>query len=103
MQIKLLPDVSIWRHAHQEYYQLIIELGIIGLVLAIWCIYDYFKTFTAFKTDLTIKFASIFFGFCILSLFSFPCHLWLMSTIGILSYSSIYIIKKEHLCELVQK
>ena len=102
MQIKLLPNETIWRHVHNELYQLALEAGLIGLFLAIWCIYDYFRTFTVFKTSLTIKLASIFFGFCILCLFSFPCHLWLISIIGLLSYAGVYIIKKESLkCEPV--
>ncbi len=34
-----------WQHLHNEYYQVAFELGIVGLVLVVWCIWNYFKTF----------------------------------------------------------
>ena len=95
MKFQNLPDVSIWRHAHNEYFQVWFELGIIGLVLLLWCIWEYFKLFRTFKTDLTIKLASIFFGFCLLSLFTFNAHLWQVAIIGMISYSGIYVIKNN--------
>lgn len=89
------PQTSIWRHAHQAYYQVAVEIGIIGLVVVIWCIWEYFSLFKTFKTDLTIKLASIFFGFCILGLFTFSAHLWLISALGMFSYSGLYTLKNE--------
>jgi len=96
---------SYWRHLHQEYYQLAIEAGFIGLGLALWCIYEYFKDFIKLKSrisynDLTIRLASIFFGFCLLGLFNFCGHLWLMSFMGMMSYSFLYVIKNEELNEI---
>lgn len=85
-----------WGHLHQEYLQILFEAGIIGLCLVIWCIYDYFKTFREKRDDLTIKIASIFLGFCLLGLFSFPAHLWLISLFGVLSYSLLYAIKEKN-------
>lgn len=92
---QLKPETSVWRHAHCEPYQLAVELGIIGLILALWCIWDYFVLFRAFKTNLTIKLASIFFGFCLLSLFTFPAHLWLLASMGMMGYSFLYSLKNE--------
>ncbi len=84
-----------WRHAHQEYYQIAIELGLIGLALVLWCIVDYFRVFRTIRTDLTIRLASIFFGFCVLSMFTFPAHLFLLASLGMLSYSWLYVLKNE--------
>jgi O-antigen ligase len=82
-----------WRHAHNEYIQLIYELGVVGLVLVFWGIYDYFKNFAKIRTDLSIRFASIFFGYCLLCGVTFFGHLWQTSVIGILSYAGLYVIK----------
>lgn len=90
---------TIWRHAHLEYFQIALETGIIGLGLLSWCIFDYFKTFRTFKTNLTIRLASIFVGFCVLGLFSFPAHLWLLSSMGMIAYSWLFILTKEVRCE----
>jgi len=90
-----------WQHAHNEYYQLVFELGIIGLILVLWCIYDYFKTFNSIKTDLTIKISSMFFGFCLISGVDFVSHLWVISTLAMFLFASIYAIKNsEESCTL---
>ena len=86
-----------WQHVHNEYLQLIFELGIIGLVLVLWCIFNYFKTFKSIKNDLTIRLASIFFGFCLLSGVMFTGHLWVTSVFAMMSYAGIYAIKNEEL------
>ncbi len=91
IKFDLQTPSSVWRHAHSEPYQVAFELGIIGLFLAIWCIYGYFNTFRAFKTNQTITLESMFFGFCILSLFFFPAHLWIMATLGMISYSFMFV------------
>jgi len=82
-----------WQHLHNEYLQVVFEVGLIGLVLVLWCIWDYFKT--PLKTDLTIRLASIFFGFCFVSGMLSPAHLWLTSVIGLMSYAGLYVIKNE--------
>lgn len=90
-----------WQHLHNEYYQLVFELGIIGLVLVLWCIYDYFKTFASIKTDLTIKISSMFFGFCLIAGVDFVGHLWVISTFAMFLFASIYAIKNsEEKCTL---
>ena len=84
-----------WQHLHNEFYQIAFELGIIGLVLVLWCIWDYFKTFRTIKSDTTIKLASIFFGFCLLGLMTFGAHLWLISVYGMFAYASLYALKNR--------
>jgi O-antigen ligase len=84
-----------WQHVHNEYLQVIFEIGIIGLILILWCIWDYFRKFNSLKTDLTIRLASIFFGFCLINYVTFFCHLWLTSTIAMMAYAGIYTIKNE--------
>lgn len=84
-----------WQHLHNEYYQVIFEIGLVGLVLVIWCIWNYFKKFNSLKTDLTIRLASVFFGFCLISLVTFFGHLWQTAVIGMFAYASIYCLNNE--------
>lgn len=92
LNLKMLGGT--WQHAHLEYYQLLIETGIVGFSLALWCIWEYFR---GIKDDLTIRLSSIFFGFCILCLFSFPAHLWSLSSMAMMAYSFKYTLKNERL------
>ena len=97
MKYDLKNPASYWRHAHNEYFQGGFELGLVGLGLILWCIWEYFRMFKTSKTDLTIKLAVMFLGFCLLSLFSFPAHLWLIAVVGMFSYSWLYVLKNEEL------
>lgn len=95
-QFKLPYDsVSVWRHTHNEFYQIAFEMGLIGLVLVLWIIWDYFKTGLGIRNNTCITLLSIGLGICLLSLFSFPIHLWQISVIGMFVYSSIFVIKNE--------
>jgi O-antigen ligase len=94
--VSKIGDTGIhWQHTHNEYLQIVFEVGVIGLVLIIWCIWDYFKKFSSLKTDLTIKLTSIFFGFCLLCGVTFFSHLWQTSVIGMFAFASLYAIKNE--------
>jgi O-antigen ligase len=97
LQIQLGNTVQKFQHLHNEWFQVALELGLVGLALAFWVVWDYFKTFKTIKTDLTIKLSSMFLGFCILCFFSFPAHLWVISTLAMFLFSSIYCLKNEEL------
>lgn len=86
-----------WQHTHNEYLQIVFELGLIGLLLVLWCIWDYFKTFKSLKTDLTIMLASIFFGFCLLCSVTFFSHLWITAILGMFAYAGIFAIKNREI------
>jgi hypothetical protein len=93
-QIKI--QGSNWRHAHQEYLQMAVEIGLIGLGIIFWGIWEYFRVFwKARKNDLAIRLASIFTGFLVLSLLNFPAHLWLTGSMAIIGYAWIYTIHNE--------
>jgi O-antigen ligase len=84
------------RHAHSEYVQVLAELGVIGFGLVLWCIGDYIKRFVKLpKDDLTVKVFLIFTGFCVLALVNFPGHLWLLSSMGMMGYSFLFVIQNE--------
>ncbi len=94
LKITLPPDLTIWRHVHNEFYQIAFETGLVGLGLVFWCIWEYFKEgFKLIKSNTCLVLLTMFFGICLLSLFSFPIHLWQISAIGMIAYSGIYCIK----------
>jgi O-antigen ligase len=78
-----------WRHLHNEFYHFTIELGLVGLGIIIWGIVDYFKHFKKDSIGLSINL--VFIGFLLCSLFGYPAHLWVLSTLGILAYSYNYL------------
>lgn len=86
--------VSVWRHAHCEPYQLAIEAGVIGLGLLIYGIYSWFLSLNSVDV-LSIRISAIFIGFIVLSLMTFPAHLWLLASMGMIGYSFIYALKGE--------
>lgn len=89
-------NLSIWRHAHQEYFQIAVETGLVGLGIAVWGIVSYFKIFTKQPKDkLTVCLASIFVGFLINCFFSFPAHMWLIGVVAMFSYASLFAINAE--------
>ena len=85
------PKFFQWRHLHFEYYHFAVECGLIAVGLAFWAIIDYFRRFkSAAKDQTTVIMASIFLAFLLTALFGFPMHLWVLSVLGIVSYSYFY-------------
>lgn len=77
-------------HMHLEYYHFLIELGIIGLILIINVIHDFFKVKT---TEENLVFKTIVFGFLISCFFTYPAHLWFSAMFTIFAYA---IVKGNH-------
>lgn len=88
-------DTSIWRHAHQAYYQVATELGIIGLIIVVWAIGSYFVRFKRSECPLYLRLRSIFFAFCIAGLIGFPDRLWLLSSMGMIGYCFPFVLDNE--------
>ena len=77
-----------WRHLHNEFFHYAVELGLIGVGFIIWGIVDFFRRLK--KEKLSVISASVFLGFILTSLFGYPSHLWLLSSMGLISYSYFY-------------
>ena len=85
-----------WGHAHSEMLQLLLELGLIGVSLVVLCLFHYFKTFMrSVKGGMNVALASMMVGFIVNSFFSFPAHLWLISSLVMISYTFIYVSQNE--------
>lgn len=86
-----------WRHLHNEFYHYSIEIGVIGLGLILWGVVDYFRLFwKSSKDKLSVATGSIFLGFTLSSLTGYPSHLFLLASMGILSYSFFYLKEKSN-------
>ncbi len=93
---KIISLNNHWKHVHNEFYQIGIEGGLIGLGLAIWCIVEYFKKFVKQeRSKLQVCLVSIFTAFLMLSMVNFTCHLYLTGILGMFSYAGLFVIQKE--------
>lgn len=85
------PKFLQWRHLHLEYFHFAVECGLIAVGIAFWGIIDYFRRYhLVAKDSTTVIMASVFLAFLLTALFGFPMHLWVLSILGIVSYSYLY-------------
>lgn len=89
------------RHLHLEYFQVAVEMGLIGLVLFINIIRDFISKVAEDRTELVLKAGVV--GFLVSCLFNYPAHLWLPSTIAMFFYASFYTINKRICNEHINK
>lgn len=73
------------RHMHMEYFHFAFEVGLIGLVLILNAI----KEFFAVKTESNIN-KAMFLGFLVSACFNYPAHLWLPATWAVFNYAAVY-------------
>lgn len=79
---------------HNEFLQIALELGLIGLLLFLNMIVEFFKQKSDSEIELCFK--SIILGFLINSFFLFPMHLWLPSTLAIFAYAGFKVMKGDY-------
>ena len=81
------------RHLHCEPLHFIVEIGFVGVMLAIWCIWSVLRLPVSSNLAWILK--SVFIGFTFQSLSLFPAHLWMMSTTWMFCYAGLYLLKEE--------
>ena len=91
-------DPDKFKHAHNEYIQFYLEAGMLTLLAILSCIVNYFRVRIVESRD-TIKIRAMFFGFCVSCLFTFPAHLWVTATMGILFYSAVYAVRNKEIID----
>ena len=100
--IKALTPFPKAQHLHMEYLQVWIELGIIGLSILGFMIWDFFAIKTKCRTGVILK--SIVFGGLLNALLIFPFHLWLTSMYLVFAYAGVYALKRyENIYEEISK
>lgn len=96
MQVWRLKHItSYWLHAHQEYLQLLAEGGIISLLLLLGVLKHYYATVINNCNGTVTRLASVFTVFLTLCFFTFPAHLWLMASMGMVGYSFVYALSDK--------
>ena len=85
-----------WRHVHNEYFQMAIETGLIGLGLIFWMICSTVRKIAMLqKTPLLIACAGILIAFGLNCMTNFPAHLWLLGSMALIAYCGIEVILRE--------
>jgi len=96
-QFTKLPELQ---HLHFELYHYAVETGLVGVVLILHLIKDFFKK----NTDrLHTVLRSIFLGFVVSCFFNYSSHLWIFTVYLTFVYSSVYAIKNEVLHDINQR
>lgn len=83
------PDFKSFNHLHNEFLQVLLELGIIGLLIIIYGVWDFFRIKNKSKEDIILK--AVFLGFLVQSFTLFPAHLWMTSSLAMFVYGCSYI------------
>ena len=83
-----------WTTLHNEFFHFCFELGFVGLILILYCVYDFFKIKVKRSKDSLIL-DSVFLGFLINCLILFPTHLWVITPLLMFVYAGKYILKEE--------
>lgn len=89
----LYPNITpLATHLHLEYYEFLLELGLIGMVLIINLIKNFFEDRVINQEQLVLK--SMVLGFLVSCCFNFPAHLWLPATWCMVSYAMYFALKE---------
>lgn len=81
-------------HLHNEFFQACYEIGFIGLLAILFCIWSWFRIkVKEDKTVVVIK--AMFIGFLLNSLVLFPAHIWIVSILAMFLYASLFVIQAE--------
>lgn len=82
-----------WRHVHNEWFQLAIEQGVIGLSLIGWMAWTWWYTARRLVQDrLTIALTAVGLAFAVNACLNFPMHLAVLASFGLLAYSGVYTL-----------
>ena len=86
-----------WRHAHNEYLQVWLEQGLIGLAIIGWLLLDLGRrAWRMSHTDTWLALTGILIAFLFNSLISFPAHLWMTGSFGFLAYCGLLTLEDAH-------
>ena len=92
----LASPIFHWRHVHNEFFQVAIECGVIGLGILGWMIAETVKTVNCLpKTPLVVALSAILLAFGVNSLVNFPAHLWVLGSYAFVAYCGLRVIEAE--------
>jgi len=80
-------------HMHMEYFHYFFEIGIVGVLLILYMIKEFFTIHAVDKTERVLK--TMVLAFLVSGCFNFPSHLWMPSIWAMASYGFLFCIKNE--------
>lgn len=97
---RTIPNVghplSTWRHVHNEFFQVAIEYGVIGLIFIFWMIRDCIREVIRLpKTPLVVTLSAILLALGVNSLVNFPVHLWVTGSYALVAYCGLRVVEAE--------
>jgi len=81
------------KHLHNEYIQFLVEIGLAGLILMVGVILDFVKTEVH---PLGLIYKTIFIGFLVSAVFTYPMHLWLPTMYACFCYAAVMALKEKN-------
>ncbi len=88
--------INHWRHVHNEYFQIALEQGLVGLGIVLWGLWRVVRLIRILpKTDELVVCVGILIAFLFNCLVNFPMHLWMVGSLGLLGYCGIYVLATE--------
>ena len=88
--------INHWRHVHNEYFQIAIEYGLIGLGLVGWMVIDLIRrTFCLHPSSLLLTCWGVLIAFGLNSLVNFPAHLWGVGFLALIAYCGLQVLIRE--------
>jgi len=83
----------IWRHVHNEFLQLWLEQGLIGLSLFLWGLMSIFlRALRNLDRVMVFPLALILVAFCLFSMTGYPAHLWQLGILPLFAYCGLLIL-----------
>ncbi len=88
-----------WRHVHNEWLQLWIEVGFVGTALALWGVLHALWTARYSRhTKMGVACLSGLVAFLFSTLTDFSGHLWMLASMGLLYLCSLYVLAEPTPC-----
>ena len=85
-----------WRHVHNEYLQILVEQGLLGLMAFGYLVIDAAKSAWRLRAHREARVcAGMLLAILSNALFNFPFHLWMLSSLGLMAYVGIKVIEAE--------
>ena len=88
--------INKWRHVHNEFFQIAIEQGVIGLFFIGYIVSQLIlKIKNLSKTPELITLTGILIAFTLNCLVNFPAHLWMIGAVALAAYCGVYTLATE--------
>lgn len=94
--VKETSPIFKWRHVHNEFFQIAIEHGVIGLSLVGWFLWETLQQARrAMQAPEGRALAAVLAAFLVNALVHFTAHLWVLGAFGLVAVCGLRVLAKE--------